>query len=339
MLTGATTLVLAGVAGIAGLVAWNGVAQIWGLLEAGGWALLLVPVFHILPIAATTLGWRSLLLSQGHSQPLWRLGWYRWLSDAINALLPVAQVGGEVVRGRLMIGQGQSGALAAAAIIVDLTLGLVTLVVFILGGLVLTIGGDRAAPLEGVLVGTALFSLMIAGFYWVQRSDILLRLAWFMERQVGGGAWAQLSGGTATLGYELAALYAQPWVLARSSVWRLLAWVAGAMEMWLAVVLLGHSIGLRQAIIFEAVSQAFRNAGFAVPGALGVQEGGMIVAGSLVGLPPDLALSVSLVKRMRDMVLGLPAITIWFLAFGRGCRLPYIPHAARSLPGKPPPAW
>ncbi|MEI6556796.1 MAG: lysylphosphatidylglycerol synthase domain-containing protein [Rhodospirillaceae bacterium] len=317
MITAAAAVL--GLAAVAGLVVWSGAAEIWGLLHSVGWALLLVPLFHLLPILATTLGWRSLLLAQGWRRPLWRLGWYRWLADSINALLPVAQVGGEVVRGRLMIGGGVPGAAAAAAIIVDLTLGLVTLVVFILLGLALTIGSGSAAPLEGVVAGTALFTLMILGFYRFQRSALPLRLARFMEHQVGGAAWEQLAGGAATLNQELAALYARPGVLARSAGWRLLAWVAGALEMGLAVLLLGQSIGLRQALIFEAVGQAFRNAGFAIPGALGIQEGGLIVAGSLIGLGPDLALTVSLIKRMRDLVLGGPALLIWFqgLAAGR----------------------
>ena len=297
-----------GVAAVAALIAWSGTAQILELLESGGWALLLVPLFHLLPILATTLAWRCLLLSQGWRLPVWRLIWYRWLADSINALLPVAQVGGELVRGRLTLRSGVPGTVAAASIIVDLTLGLVTLVVFILGGLALSFGGTTAAPIEGLIAPIALFTLMIAGFYHVQRSELPVKLAHFMERQAGGSAWEQVGGGAETLNRALKALYAKPRVMIVSASWRLIAWITGALEMALALALLGHAIGLRQALIFEAVSQAFRNIGFAIPGALGVQEGGMIVAGSLIGLGPELALTVSLVKRMRDLVLGSPAL-------------------------------
>lgn len=311
-----------GAAAVAGLVAWNGADQILTLLESGGWALLAVPLFHFLPIVATTLAWRSLVRSQGWRVPLWRLVWYRWLADSVNALLPVAQVGGEVVRGRLIMGCGVPGASATAAIIVDLTLGLVSLVVFIVGGLFLGVGGigNGAVSFPGVVAGTGLFSLMVVGFYGFQRSALLPQLARFMEAQGGGNAWALRAGEAATLDIELTRLYARPWVLARALGWRLLAWVVGALEMGLAVLLLGQAIGLRQALIFEAVGQAFRNVGFAIPGALGIQEGGLIVAGGLVGLPPDVALTVALVKRMRDLVLGAPALVIGLqgLAWGPG---------------------
>ncbi|MEI7606827.1 MAG: lysylphosphatidylglycerol synthase domain-containing protein [Rhodospirillaceae bacterium] len=290
------------------LIAWSGSSQILNLLVSGGWALLLVPLFHLLPILATTLAWRSLLLEQGWSLPIWHLIWYRWLADSVNALLPVAQVGGELVRGHLATRSGITGPVAAASIIVDLTLGLTSLVVFILGALALCIGGATAPAIENMIAPVALFTLMIASFYHVQRSDLPVKLAHFMERQAGGSAWELISGGAASLNHELKALYAKPSVMVVSASWRLLAWLMGALEMGLALLLLGHAIGLRQALIFEGVSQVFRNIGFAIPGALGVQEGGMIAAGSLIGLGPELALTVSLVKRMRDLVLGAPAL-------------------------------
>jgi len=252
-----------------------------------------------------------LLRARGVRQPIGRLGWYRWLGDSINALLPVAQVGGEVVRGQLLARcGGVAGGTAAASVIVDLTLGLATLVAFVLGGLSLMLGrGDpAAAPL---VLGTVLFCLPVAAFYRLQRSGLPLRLARALAARLGGAGWQRLAGGAGTLDHELAALYARPAALARSAGWRLAAWIAGALEMALGLAILGHAIGLGDALIFEAVTQAFRNAGFAIPAALGVQEGGMMVAGALIGVPAELALTLSLVKRMRDLVLGLPALTVW----------------------------
>jgi len=47
---------------------------------------------------------------------------------------------------------------------------------------------------------------------------------------------------------------------------------------------------------------------FAVPGALGVQEGGYLLLAPLVGLPADAALALSLAKRARELILGLPGL-------------------------------
>jgi hypothetical protein len=63
----------------------------------------------------------------------------------------------------------------------------------------------------------------------------------------------------------------------------------------------------------EAVTEAVRSAAFVVPGALGVQEGGYLVVGAWLGLGPDVALAVSLVKRVREVVLGVPGLLAWQL--------------------------
>ena len=56
---------------------------------------------------------------------------------------------------------------------------------------------------------------------------------------------------------------------------------------------------------------AVRGAAFAVPGALGAQEGGLIVLCAIFGVPPEAALALSLVKRIPDLVLGVPGLLAW----------------------------
>ena len=58
----------------------------------------------------------------------------------------------------------------------------------------------------------------------------------------------------------------------------------------------------------ESLGQAIRGAAFAIPGALGVQEGGYLLLAPLVGLPPDAGLALSLAKRARELLLGLPGL-------------------------------
>jgi uncharacterized membrane protein YbhN (UPF0104 family) len=48
-----------------------------------------------------------------------------------------------------------------------------------------------------------------------------------------------------------------------------------------------------------------------VPGALGAQEGGLIVLCAIFGVPPEAALALSLVKRLPDLVLGVPGLIAW----------------------------
>ena len=67
------------------------------------------------------------------------------------------------------------------------------------------------------------------------------------------------------------------------------AWLASSSEVWIALRAAGLDVGFDKAIILESMSQGVRAVMFFIPGALGVQEGGYILVGKLIGIPPDIA--------------------------------------------------
>src|SRR5688572_9845777 len=72
------------------------------------------------------------------SAPGWAaLFFLRWIRDAVNALLPVAQVGGEFVRGQLLIRRGVGTVPATASVAVDLATELAAQFIFAALGLAL----------------------------------------------------------------------------------------------------------------------------------------------------------------------------------------------------------
>jgi uncharacterized membrane protein YbhN (UPF0104 family) len=75
---------------------------------------------------------------------------------------------------------------------------------------------------------------------------------------------------------------------------------------------LGVPVGFRDATIIESLGQAFRAVGFAVPGGLGVQEGGVLLICTLLGIGPQTAIELSLLRRIRELALGVPALTAWY---------------------------
>jgi len=95
-------------------------------------------------------------------------------------------------------------------------------------------------------------------------------------------------------------------------------WISGTAEVWLILFFLGHPVTLSEAFILESLGQAARSAGFMVPGGLGVQEGGLLLVGGQLGLTPELALSLSLVKRGRELLIGVPGLIAWQIVEGRG---------------------
>ena len=93
--------------------------------------------------------------------------------------------------------------------------------------------------------------------------------------------------------------------------WHLIGWFVGATEVWLVLNAMGHPLDYGDAVIIESLMHAVRGAAFAVPGALGAQEGGLIVLCAMFGVPPEAALALSLVKRIPDLVIGIPGLIGW----------------------------
>jgi phosphate/sulfate permease len=88
----------------------------------------------------------------------------------------------------------------------------------------------------------------------------------------------------------------------------LLGWFVGVGEVYLIAWLLGTPVSWSHALLLESVGQAIRGAGFAIPGALGVQEGGYLLLAPLAGLSPNVGVALSLAKRSRELLLGIPGL-------------------------------
>ena len=325
---GAALGTLAGLALAAWLLASYGVANIFGLLQRAGWSIVAVALFHIVQILFSALAWRT-VASPAPPQP--GLGEYmalRWMREGVNNLLPVAQIGGEVVAVRLLRQRGVLLADAVAGSVGDLTVEMLTQILFTLLGLgllVLLVGESQVGGyvLGGVGGGVLAAGGCIAaqGFGRARRGERgIMRLS-------ARFGWAPL-GEVLGLDDAVRALYRNPARLAWASVWHSVSWLLGGVEVCMALHLLGTDVGLAEGVVIEALGQALKAAGFAIPGALGVAEGGYVVVCHLFGLAPDLAIALGLMKRLREVGLGVPALIAWQVREGR--------LAPRSAAGTPP---
>lgn len=306
-------MLLAGVVLLAFLLAHYGAGEVLAGAAAAGWGLLWVTLYRFLNLAADAQGWRALFAAARRPAflPMLRL---RWIGEAVNSLLPVAQVGGEVVRARLATRLGVSGAAAGAATVVDFTLGLVTQLLYTVVAVALLVqmkgfGADTQAWFGGLLVAAA----AIAALWAAQHLQMFGRVTRLAGRVLRGGDWQSLTGGAAALDQQVRAAYTRRRELAAGAAWRMASWLLHTGETWMALWFLDAPVGFAAALILEALSTAVRSGAFAVPGAIGVQEGGFVLLGPLVGVSPEMALSLALVKRFRELVIGAGGLLAWTL--------------------------
>jgi len=288
-----------------------GFAEIASGVRAAGWGILAVTAFHLLQIVFSALAWQGLIESHLTPRLITFIG-VRWIREAVNNLLPVAQIGGELVGARLLRLRGVPLAAGAASVTADLTMEMASQIIFTLLGLALLIPLLQAPWIVAWTMGaTALASVVVIFFIAAQRMGLfhlfergLVRLA------ARGPAWSSL-GEIDGLHRAIAAIYAAPVRLGRSFGFHLISWFLGGLEVMLALHFVGVSVDFRTGLIIESVGQALRATGFAIPASLGIQEGGYILACGLFGISPQAAIELSLLKRIREVALGLPALMVW----------------------------
>jgi putative membrane protein len=296
------------------LVARQGFAEVAASVAAAGWGVLWLGLVHLLPMTADTLGWRALLRRQA-AAGFATLFWARWIGQSVNNLLPSARVGGEFLRAWLISRKtGIPGAAAGASVIVDLTATFAAQLVYTLAGVALLVargaGGDL---LSAAAIGLGVLLAMLASFLLAQRFGVIAvleRLTGALLRHFG---WSPAAAGADSLQARVEEAYRRRGPLLACGLLHLLGWVLGALEVWLALWLLGHPVTLLDALIIESLIQAVRSAAFFMPGALGAQEGGLILLGALFGIAPATALALSLLLRIRELLIGLPGLLAWHL--------------------------
>jgi putative membrane protein len=306
---------LAGLLLLSALVAWQGWHEVLGAVGHAGWALLLLAPLRLLTLALDARAWQVLLEQalRGPGPALPFLLWVAAVREAVNRLLPAAGVGGEVVGVRLVRTRLPDTAAIAASVIVEVLLTIIVLYLFCGLGVVLMARIAAGMRQVWVIAASLALSLPLPLLAWwlLRHGAPFQRLERWSLRLLGthGRTLPGLDG--ARLDAAVARLFGRHGALLRALGWQLLSWLLGRLETWYALRLLGHPVDIPTAVAIEALTQAVRHASFLVPAGLGVQEAAVLLFGTLAGVGGEVALSLALVKRMREIVLGLPALLSW----------------------------
>ncbi len=316
MTRAALLLALAGLALATAFYAHAGFGTVLSAIGTAGAGVVWASLLHALPMLLNARAWQ-LLVGRGGGRSLPFFTWLVWVREAVNGLLPVARVGGELATARIMIRRGVRGPQAGASLVVDVTVSIATQLVFTSIGLAaLAARAPGGALVRSAALALAAVAPLLLVLALVQRAgafEILERVA----HAIAARRLATVFGTGRRLDRAMRAVYRRPARIARCAGWQLVGWAAGAAEVWALLAFLGHPVAPVDALAIEAIVQALSSAAFVVPGALGIQEAGFVAVGAALGLAPETALALALGRRARDVMVFVPALLGWQLQEAR----------------------
>jgi putative membrane protein len=304
---------LAGLLGLALLTVLVIHADVPAMLRAwrlAGAALLWLVPYRLLFFVLYAVGWRAMLrpfdpsAKAGYGYVLW----VTTVREAVDRLLPVASVGGSVVGVRLMRWTGLGIAPVSATIIVEILLTLFALYVFGALATLILLGSGASGEHREVLAVLALsLPIPLGSLLLLRYGAVFARLERFLGPMVG----LERGETAASLDADLRACLARLGTLLLAGALQLLALITASFEIWWAMRLFDHPISLTSSVMLEGLTQAVRHLAFIVPAGLGVQEAALVLFGHTLGISTELALGVSAVKRVREVLCGVPPLLSW----------------------------
>ena len=302
-----------GLVGATLVVLFVGAGQVLAALATIGWrGLAALVVYSALPSAILGTAW--FVFEKPWAWERWRVYVLARLArDASGELLPFSHVAGILVGARALVLQGLQPAWAFASVTLDVTTEFLAQIAFTLAGVGLLFA--RLDPKSGT-AGPAIAGLLLLGasaiaFVLIQRRGMGL-----LTRIVGVIAPAAAERAAET-GDLIAVLHRRTGRFWLAAGLHLTAWIASALGAWIALRVAGVNIGAFDILGLEALIMAVRSAVFVAPMGVGVQEAGYALLAPLFGLTPEIALALSLIKRARDLVVGVPVLALWQAIEGR----------------------
>jgi putative membrane protein len=288
---------------------FTALAHLWLL---AGWSLLWLVPYRSVYFLLFALGWRVLLEPYPHANQL-RLAYLWWVAsirEAIDRLLPVASVGGALAGVRLVSWQGLARGQVGASVIVEVVLTLMASYAFAALGvcLMLNLATLNAEQRHALFAITLALPIPLLCFVLLRYGRWFTQLERMLSAIIGFSSDAERGAG---LDREINSAMRRTDTLLRAGFFQLTALISASFEIWLVLRLFGHPVDASTAVALESATQAVRHLAFFIPGGIGAQEAGFVLFGRLFGIDAELALAVSLAKRLREVLCGMPALLSW----------------------------
>jgi glycosyltransferase 2 family protein len=292
------------------LIGWYGFGAIGtAMLSVGAVGFALFCGWQLITMAVLGVSWR-LVAPAGGAYRTTAFVWGRMVRDAAASCLPFSVVGGFVLGLRVVTLTGIASSVATLSMVVDLTAEFLAELIFAMAGLLVLLSRSTDGTLrQPIMIG--LVAAVIVGLVTVRAQKSAIPLLVRFGRRIIADWFSAPGDAPPPAPDDLAAVYGQPGRMAVGTAAHLAGWLCKGVGNWLAFRLLGSDLDLLGGLAIEALLHALLIPAFIVPGYAGVQEAGYAGVGLLFGIPPEISLGVSLLRRARDVAIGIPILLVW----------------------------
>ncbi len=291
------------------------------LLIRLGYGFLLVLLIYCVVTWLDTVAWKYTFKPEDSLRfSLWQLWRVRQIGEAYNTITPFGTLGGEPVKAQLLKDHhGLSLKQGLASQVVARTTFMTALIFFFVPGIILILKSDLVSGefKMASLTGMAVFSLMIFLFFLFQLTGTLSVLTGWVSRFPFGEKAGPLLGKLEQLDQLMSGYYkAHAGMAVKSIGYAFTGWIVGIGELYVVLVLLGYDPSFADLWMIEALTQLVRVGSFFIPLSIGAQESGFVLIFAGMGMPADLGLTVSFVRRIKELIwVGMGLVMGWALAF------------------------
>lgn len=288
------------------LIVETGWQKILSQLTILKWNLIPIVLVYALVYTLDTLGWKFSFRKQKHPVSFFHLFWIRLAGEAVNNTTPTGYVGGEPVKAYMLKSFDVSTPESFASIVVAKTTLTLSEILFIVFGLAAAfIKLELSLSFKIVMTFMLLvLTVLVFLFMFFQQKGLFTLLAKILSYlRIGREGISRRLEKIKELEARLEEFYRsskKQFIL--SFAFHLLGWFAGVLEVYLIIIFLGLPLNMLDATMIETLHQLIRGLAFWVPGNIGTQEGGNFFIFTLFGLDGAVGLSVSLIRRIRELL-------------------------------------
>ena len=298
-----------------------GIDSLWSSAKVIGLnSLYLIPL-SLIWIIPNTYGFAFAMDKNEKKISFRKLMVTRLVGESVNYLTPSGYLGGEALKAALLSkSMGVSG--ASSSVFIAKTSQTLALLIFIVVGLLfaklmLVLPHEVKIAATGSLI---LLSLGVLAMVFVSRGKYLSPIVrWINQRFSKFGFVSKLNDFIHKIDHYFSNYFKNNKKrFTYSFLMHFMGWALGTIEVMFIIFILGYSISLMNAFILSSIATLFMVGGFFIPGSLGAFEIGHYLAASMVGLPPEVGVSVSLARRFREIVwlgMGLVLFALFYKKF------------------------